>query len=140
MSGDDLGDILPGEVNNNKFEFIIPLREGSAPIWRRSLKQTYPSIIVGAQRRNSVVQVSIVTVLIPASSDYSPQGAEGNRGVKHVVYWKHTNEAGAQPLKVNITVYDNDILQVIFFSIVCSINSLYSFKFDIYLFCKASLF
>ena len=29
-----------------------------------------------------------------------------------MVYWKHSQEAGAQPLKVNITVYDNDILQV----------------------------
>ena len=48
-------------------------------------------------------------------SEYSPQDAQDSRGVKHVVYWKHTNEAGAQPLKVNITVYDNDILQVIFF-------------------------
>ena len=58
MSTDDeLADVLPGEVNINKFEFIIALKEGSAPTWRRSLKQTYPSVIVGAQRRNSVVQV-----------------------------------------------------------------------------------
>ena len=32
--------------------------------------------------------------------------------MKHVVYWKQSQEQGAQPLKVNITVYDNDILQV----------------------------
>ena len=50
-------------------------------------------------------------------SEYSPQDAQDSRGVKHVVYWKHKNEAGAQPLKVNITVYDNDILQVIDFSV-----------------------
>ena len=33
--------------------------------------------------------------------------------MKHVVYWKQSQEPGAQPLKVNITVYDNDILQVV---------------------------
>ena len=32
--------------------------------------------------------------------------------MKHVVYWKQSQEPGAQQLKVNITVYDNDILQV----------------------------
>ena len=39
------------------------------------------------------------------------QGTKG-RGVRHVVYWKHTNESGVQPLKVNLIVYDNDVLQV----------------------------
>ena len=28
------------------------------------------------------------------------------------MYWKHTNESGVQPLKVNLIVYDNDLLQV----------------------------
>ena len=58
-SDDDLADVLPGEVNMNKFEFIISLKEGSAPTWKGSLKQIYPSVIVGAQRRNSVVQVCL---------------------------------------------------------------------------------
>ena len=114
VSNEDLADILPGEVNNNKFQFIIPLRDGSAPYWRKSLKQTYPSVIVGAQRRNSMVQVSIIFKHI-CQPEYSPQDAQDSRGVKHVVYWKHTNEAGAQPIKVNITVYDNDVLQVVGF-------------------------
>ena len=39
------------------------------------------------------------------------QGTKG-RGMRHVVYWKHTNEAGVQPLKVNLIIYDNDVLQV----------------------------
>ena len=32
--------------------------------------------------------------------------------MRHVVYWKHTNEAGVQPLKVNLIIYENDVLQV----------------------------
>ena len=39
------------------------------------------------------------------------QGAAG-RGVRHVVFWKYTNEANIQPVKVNLVVYENDLLQV----------------------------
>ena len=39
------------------------------------------------------------------------KGTKG-RGTRHVVYWKHTNESGVQPLKVNLIVYENDVLQV----------------------------
>ena len=42
---------------------------------------------------------------------YTMKGTKG-RGTRHVVYWKHTNESGVQPLKVNLIVYDNDVLQV----------------------------
>ena len=28
------------------------------------------------------------------------------------MYWKHTNESGVQPLKVNLIIYENDLLQV----------------------------
>ena len=33
-------------------------------------------------------------------------------GVRHVVYWSLGADAGSQSLKVNLIVYDNDILQV----------------------------
>ena len=38
------------------------------------------------------------------------QGAQG-RGTRHVVYW-NLNETGMQPLKVNLIIYENDVLQV----------------------------
>ena len=40
-------------------KIIINLRDSSAPFWRKCLKQTYPEIIVGSQRRDSMVQVII---------------------------------------------------------------------------------
>ena len=39
-------------------KIIINLRDSSAPFWRKCLKQTYPEIIVGSQRRDSMVQVT----------------------------------------------------------------------------------
>ena len=56
---EDMAEIFPGEMNNKKFECVIPLKESSAAIWRKSLKQTYPNVIVGAQRKNSIVDVSM---------------------------------------------------------------------------------
>ena len=53
------------------------------------------------------------------------KGADGKRGVKHVVYWKQSQEPGAQPLKVNITVYDNDILQVVIVPTVHHVHHCY---------------
>ena len=29
-----------------------------------------------------------------------------------MIYWKHSNEAGVQPMKVNLIIYENDVLQV----------------------------
>ena len=40
------------------------------------------------------------------------QGAKG-LGTRHVVYWNHPYESGAQPLKVNLIIYENDVLQVV---------------------------
>ena len=47
-------------------KIIINLRDCSAPFWRKCLKQTYPEIIVGSQRRDSVVQA----ILQPACSTW----------------------------------------------------------------------
>ena len=30
-----------------------------------------------------------------------------------MVYWNHPYESGAQPLKVNLIIYENDVLQVV---------------------------
>ena len=41
--------------------------------------------------------------------------ATKGQGVRHVVYWRHSTDQGVQlqPLKVNLILYDNDVLQVL---------------------------
>ena len=39
------------------------------------------------------------------------QGTRG-RGVRHVVYWRHDTDIGVHSLKVNLILYENDVLQV----------------------------
>ena len=47
------------------------------------------------------------------------QGTKG-RGIRHVIYWKHPNtEPGSQPMKVNLILYENDILQVCQSNLYC---------------------
>ena len=101
---------------------VIRLRNNSAYFWRKCLKQSYPDIIIGSQRRNSVIQE-----------------AEDSRAVKHVVYWKLPGTAAAEEgaktspefkvmmmtmmmmimimmmmssVQVSITVYGNHVMQV----------------------------
>ena len=41
--------------------------------------------------------------------------ATKGQGVRHVVYWRHYTDPGGlqvQPLKVNLILYNNDVLQV----------------------------
>jgi len=57
----------------------------------------YPDVIIGSQK---------------SSHNLNMKGTKG-RGIRHVIYWKHPNtEPGSQPMKVNLILYENDILQV----------------------------
>ena len=92
--GDNVEEVLPGEVDVRKTQFIINLKKGSVPHWKRVIKSTYPTVIVGAQKR----------------SNFIPQGQ--GKGVRFVVYWKAGADGASQPVKVNLVIYENDLLQV----------------------------
>ena len=63
-------DVLPGEVNAKKFEFLIPLKEDSAKLWRMAITKGYKDIVTEpkekcniaercfsvSERRNSIVE------------------------------------------------------------------------------------
>ena len=44
--------------------------------------------------------------------NFEIQNLNPGRGVRHVIFWKYNNENGTQPVKVNLVVYENDVLQV----------------------------
>ena len=104
---------MPGEIFVKNFQFTIPVLAGSANAWKKAIKQSYPNVIIGSQKAaaNLNMKVEIKTTLLIFNQSVATQGTKG-RGTRHVIYWKHTNEAGVQPLKVNLIVYENDILQV----------------------------
>ncbi len=39
------------------FQMGIQVKPGSAPFWKKAIKLTYPTVIIGSQRRNSFMQV-----------------------------------------------------------------------------------
>ena len=92
--GENVEDVLPGEVDVRKAQFVINLQKGSVPYWRRVIKSTYPTVIVGAQKKNNFIH-----------------GGQG-KGVRFVVYWKAGADGTTQPVKVNLILYENDLLQV----------------------------
>lgn len=47
-------DVLPGEVNTKKFEFVIPLKEGSAKLWRKAITKTYKDIVTEPREKLNI--------------------------------------------------------------------------------------
>ena len=92
--GEDIDDIMPGEVNSSKVQIVMNLKHGSVQFWKRAIKQMYPTVIVGAQKK----------------SNFIPGGS--GKAIRFVVYWKASSEGTGQPVKVNLVLYENDLLQV----------------------------
>ena len=48
-------------IANFRFQFIIQSKPGTAALWRKAIKMTYPGVIVGSQRKTSIAQVTTNT-------------------------------------------------------------------------------
>ena len=161
-------DVLPGKVNTKKFEFLIPLEEGSTKLWKMAITKTYKDIVTEprekcniTERRFSVIERrhSIVETLgntkewkdiLARLKDVCDDGSKNNpmkkrvsivgktnykfvqveylsvhsrhlkcslenaigRGASYVIYWRCRKDYGNDPFKINLTVYDKDVLQV----------------------------
>ena len=92
--GEDIRDLMPGEIDVKKNIFVISLRKGSVPHWKRVIKAVYPTVIIGAQKKQNFIP-----------------GAQG-KGIRYVVYWKGGLEGSGQQIKVNLVLYENELLQV----------------------------
>ena len=92
--GEDIRDLMPGEIDVKKNIFVISLRKGSVPHWKRVIKTVYPTVIIGAQKKQNFIP-----------------GAQG-KGIRYVVYWKGGLEGSGQQIKDNLVLYENELLQV----------------------------
>ena len=92
--GESIEDVMPGDVEVSKVQMVIKLKESSAMFWKRSIRQEYPTAIIGAVKK----------------AGFIAQGC--GKAVRHVVYWKPGGEGSSQPVKVNLVIYENDLLQV----------------------------
>ena len=68
--GENIKDLIPGEIDVKKNIFVINLRKDSVPYWKRVIKAVYPTVIIGSQKKQNFIP-----------------GAQG-RGIRYVVYWK----------------------------------------------------
>ena len=46
---------MPGEVDSSKVQIVMSLKHGSAQFWKRAIKQMYPTVIVGAQKKSNFI-------------------------------------------------------------------------------------
>ena len=93
-SGQNISDIVPGEIDVKKAMFIVNLQKGSVAHWKKIIKAVYPTVIIGAQKKANFIP-----------------GAQG-KGIRYVVYWKGGLEGNVQQIKVNLVLYENEILQI----------------------------
>ena len=92
--GEVIDDIMPGTVDPSKVQIVINLRQGSVPFWKKVIRQMYPTVIIGAQKKSNFIA-----------------GGSG-KAIRFVAYWKASSEGTGQPVKVNLVLYENDLLQV----------------------------
>ena len=81
-NGDNIDEILPGEIDVKRAMFVIKTKTGSIPFWKRVIKSVYPTVIIGAQKKANFIT--------------NGQG----RAVRFVVYWRGGTEGTVQQLKV----------------------------------------
>ena len=93
-NGDYISDMVPGEIDVHKAMFVINLKKSSVPHWKRIIKAVYPTVIIGSQKKANFIP-----------------GAQG-KGIRYVVYWKGGLENNSQQIKVNLVLYENELLQV----------------------------
>ena len=49
-------DVLPGEVKTTKFEFLIPIKEDSAKLWRMAITKTYKDIVTEPREKRNLAE------------------------------------------------------------------------------------
>ena len=60
-----------------------------------------------------MIVLVVVLMVMMVMFNVGVQATKG-QGVRHVVYWRHSTDPAlqVQPLKVNLILYENDVLQV----------------------------
>ena len=49
-------DVLPGEVKTTKLEFLIPIKEDFAKLWRMAISKTYKDIVIEPREKRNLTE------------------------------------------------------------------------------------
>ena len=111
--GESTDHLLPGEaeVFVNNFQVTISLMPDSSSAWKKAIKMTYQNVIIGAQKATTNLNMKGTKGYVN-SCLFECLICVAGLGVRHVVYWHLSADSASQALKVNLIVYDNDVLQV----------------------------
>ena len=59
--GERNDNIIPGEIYIKNFQFTLTLVKESAGAWKKAIKQTYQSVIVGSQKTTTMLNMTVNT-------------------------------------------------------------------------------
>lgn len=54
-NGERIDEIIPGQVDVKKAMFVINIKKGSVPFWKRVIRSVYPTVIIGAQKKSNFI-------------------------------------------------------------------------------------
>ena len=57
--GEKTESLIPGDIFINNFQITLKLVKGSASAWKKGIKQTYQSVIIGAQKITSMLNMKV---------------------------------------------------------------------------------
>ena len=59
MRGDPVDQVLPGEIFVSNFQITIMLDEKSASAWKKAIKLTYKTVIIGSQKTTTNINMKV---------------------------------------------------------------------------------
>jgi hypothetical protein len=59
MRGDPVDQVLPGEIFVSNFQITIMLDEKSASAWKKAIKLTYKTVIIGSQKTTTNINMEV---------------------------------------------------------------------------------
>ena len=73
MRGDPVDQVLPGEIFINNFQITIPLAEKSASAWKKAIKLTYQTVIIGSQKTTTNINMKVKSLIFTKAIKQTPR-------------------------------------------------------------------
>ena len=73
MRGDPVDQVLPGEIFLNNFQITITLAEKSASAWKKAIKLTYKTVIIGSQKTTTNINMKVKYLIFTKAINQIPR-------------------------------------------------------------------
>ena len=58
--GEAVTGVMPGDIYVNNCQFTIAVQQASNFAWKKAIKQSYPDVIIGAQKSSHNINMKVI--------------------------------------------------------------------------------